>query len=48
MNLENELTEELRGTYEATRIKRQRPIVEGNRELIRMYEEKTKKVIERV
>ncbi|MFN8398913.1 MAG: N-6 DNA methylase [Anaerolineales bacterium] len=31
-----------------TRIERERSIVEGNRELIRIYEEKVKKVIERV
>ena len=30
------------------RIERERAIVEGNRELIRIYEEKIKKVIERV
>ena len=30
------------------RIERERSIVEGNRELIRAYEEKVKKVIERV
>ncbi len=30
------------------RIERERSIVEGNRELIRIYEEKVKKVIERV
>jgi type I restriction enzyme M protein len=30
------------------RIERERSIVEGNRELIRLYEEKVKKVIERV
>jgi hypothetical protein len=29
-------------------VKRERSIVEGNRELIRVYEEKVKKVIERV
>ena len=31
-----------------TRIERERSLVEGNRELIRIYEEKIKKVIERV
>ena len=30
------------------RIERERSIVKGNRELIRIYEEKGKKVIERV
>ena len=30
------------------RIERERAIVESNRELIRLYEEKVKKVIERV
>lgn len=30
------------------RIESERKIVEGNRELIRLYEEKVKKVIERV
>lgn len=30
------------------RIERERSIIEGNRELIRLYEEKVKKVIERV
>ena len=30
------------------RIERERALVEGNRELIRIYEEKIKKVIERV
>jgi type I restriction enzyme M protein len=30
------------------RIKSEHAIVEGNRELIRLYEEKVKKVIERV
>ena len=30
------------------RIETERAIVEGNRELIRLYEEKVKKVIERV
>ena len=30
------------------RIERERSIMEGNRELIRIYEEKVKKVIERV
>jgi len=30
------------------RIERERSIVEGNRELIRIYEEKVKKVIEKV
>lgn len=32
----------------ATRLESERAIVEGNRELIRLYEEKVKKVIERV
>ena len=31
-----------------TRIESERAIVHGNRELIRLYEEKVKKVIERV
>jgi type I restriction enzyme M protein len=31
-----------------TRIETERAIVEGNRELARLYEEKVKKVIERV
>jgi type I restriction enzyme M protein len=30
------------------RIERERSIVEGSRELIRIYEEKVKKVVERV
>jgi len=30
------------------RIERERSLVEGNRELIRIYEEKVKKVIEKV
>lgn len=32
----------------ATRIERERSIAEGNRELIRIYEEKIKKAIEKV
>ena len=32
----------------AARIETERAIVHGNRELIRLYEEKVKKVIERV
>lgn len=31
-----------------TRVERERSIVEGNRELIRIYEEKVRKVIERM
>jgi hypothetical protein len=42
------LEEEERHRNDMQRIETERAIVHGNRELIRIYEEKVKKVIERV